>query len=123
MQASLNRIIIYTRRMAEMVAFYGDHFGYEAVVDVTDRLVELRPGAGGAVILLHPAAKGQKHGQSMLKLVFDVADVPATRDRLIGADLDVGPIHAADGYEFANLKDPSGNSVSISSRAFRPDSR
>ncbi|HEX8049272.1 MAG TPA: VOC family protein, partial [Rhizobium sp.] len=29
------------------------------------------------------------------------------------------PLHQADGYVFANAKDPSGNPIAISSRAFR----
>jgi hypothetical protein len=29
-----------------------------------------------------------------------------------------GPVHRGDGYKFANCKDPSGNSVSVSSRGF-----
>ena len=31
----------------------------------------------------------------------------------------LGAIHQANGYQFANAKDPDKNSVSISSRAFR----
>jgi hypothetical protein len=34
--------------------------------------------------------------------------------------LKFGATHRADGYSFANAKDPDRNSVSISSRAFRP---
>jgi hypothetical protein len=33
--------------------------------------------------------------------------------------LKFGAIHQANGYQFANAKDPDHNSVSISSRAFR----
>ena len=36
--------------------------------------------------------------------------------------LDFGAIHKGDGYLFANARDPAGNSVSVSSRAFRQDS-
>jgi hypothetical protein len=43
-----------------MAAFYARHFGYLVVRSETDRIVELRPEAGGATILLHPAASGQK---------------------------------------------------------------
>jgi hypothetical protein len=32
-----------------------------------------------------------------------------------------GAIHRVPDYEFANGKDPSGNSVSVSSRAFKDD--
>lgn len=119
MTARLGRVILYTRRMEEVEAFYTRHFGYAVQPDPEDRIRELRPPGDGAAILLHPAGKGQRAGQSLLKLVFDVADVAAARARLIDAGVEVGPIHEAQGYLFANLKDPAGNAVSLSSRAFR----
>ena len=114
MWAMLGRVVIYTRKIDEMIAFYGDHFGFVARRDPEDRIVELRHPEGGAVINLHPAAKSQKMGQVLVKLVFDVEDVVA-----FVADKPVfGAIHRVPGYEFANGKDPSGNSISVSSRAF-----
>ncbi len=118
MPPALHRIIIYTRKLPEMAAFYREAFGYEALAEDGDRIVELRPPAGGLVLLLHPAARGQREGQALVKLVFDADDVAALRDRLIAMGIAVGPLHDGGGYQFANLKDPSGNSVSISGRAF-----
>lgn len=119
MQAALGRVIIYTKKMAEMVAFYTSHFGFAEHCLEGDRIVELRPAHGGATLLLHPAAKGQKQGQSLMKLVFDVEDVPGFCEAAAAKGLHFGPVHQADGYCFANTKDPSGNSVSVSSRNFR----
>lgn len=113
-----NRLVIYCKNVTAMVTFYCDHFGYQACHDENDRITELRPEAGGVILMLHPAGKAQKEGQSLIKLVFDVADVTAVRASLIEAGIDVGPIHDAGSYQFANLKDPAKNSVSISSRAF-----
>ena len=118
MPPAIHRIIIYTKRMQEMAEFYAQFFGYEAITRDGDRIVELRPCTDGLTILLHPAGKGQKEGQSLVKLVFDVEDVGACRDDLSRQGLQVGPIHEADGYQFANAKDPSNNAISISSRAF-----
>lgn len=118
MPPSIHRIIIYTRKMQKMVEFYAEFFGYEAITRDGDRIVELRPRAGGLTLLLHPAGKGQKEGQSLVKLVFDVEDVEAYRDELNRRGLEVGPIHEADGYQFANAKDPSKNAISISNRMF-----
>jgi len=101
-----------------MVEFYCRHFGFEEVRIEGDRIVELRPQAAGASILLHSAAKGQKEGQSLVKLVFDVMDVPTFCAEAKERGLVFGPVHDADGYSFANAKDPSNNSVSVSSRAF-----
>ncbi|WMS44348.1 VOC family protein [Acuticoccus sp. MNP-M23] len=121
---AIHRIVIYTKKMPEMAAFYGNAFGYEAIHRADDRIVELCPPAGGLTLLLHPAGKGQREGQALVKLVFDTPDVETARDALIARGIEVGPLHDGGGYRFANLKDPSGNSVSLSSRAFadRPPS-
>ncbi len=121
MPPSIHRIIIYTKKMQEMAEFYAQFFGYEAITRDGDRIVELRPRAGGLTLLLHPAAKGQKEGQSLVKLLFDVEDVEACRDQLNQRGLEIGPVHEAEGYQFANAKDPSKNAISISSRAFTDD--
>jgi hypothetical protein len=121
MSAPLNRIIIYTRRIPEMVTFYGEHFGYIARQLPRDRIVELMPAMGGIAILLHPAAKSQNEGQVLVKLVFDVADVAGFCRTASAKGLNFGPVYQADGYAFANTKDPSNNSVSVSSRAFAVD--
>ena len=118
MTPQLNRILIYTKRMPEMVAFYSEHFDYVVKEQPGDRIVELLPEAGGVVIMLHPAAKSQKEGQVLIKLVFDVADVDEFCRKAKAKGLDFGSIHQANGYTFANTKDPSNNSVSVSSRAF-----
>jgi len=115
----LNRLIIYTKRIDEMVRFYAEHFGYEADNDPDDRITELRPAHGGAILMLHPMGEGRKQGQVLVKLTFDVADVEGFCAQAKEKGLVLGSIHKADGYVFANGKDPSGNAISISSRAFR----
>ena len=114
----LGRLIIYTKRIPEMVAFYSEHFGYSARQLPGDRIVELLPENDGVSILLHPAAKSQKEGQALVKLVFDVEDVTGFCIAAKARGLDFGPVHQTESYAFANAKDPSGNSVSVSSRAF-----
>ncbi|MCC1481844.1 VOC family protein [Roseibaca sp. Y0-43] len=119
MTATLGRVILYSPKMDDMVAFYTRHFGFSVKPGQgDDRLVELVAPEGGAVILLHPASQGQKQGQVQAKLVFDVPDVPAFCDRAAQDGLRFGPLHRADGYCFANAKDPSGNAIQVSSRAF-----
>lgn len=118
----LGRIVVYARDLEAMAGFYGRHFGYVPLRSKDDRIVELRAAdPGGPTILLHPLGKGRREGQRLVKLVFDVEDVDAARAELIGSGVTVGPVHRVDGYAFANLDDPSGNPVSISSRAFRPE--
>lgn len=69
--------------------------------------------------MLYQAGKAQKTGQSTVKLVFDVEDVAPFSEKCAAAGLEFGALHHADGYVLANARDPSGNPISISSRAFR----
>jgi len=118
MGAPLGRLVIYTKKTEAMVAFYAKHFGFSALRVDGDRIVELVPQETGISILLHPASARQTEGQVLVKLVFDVQDVREFCANAKNNGLDFGKIHRGDGYEFANAKDPSGNSVQVSSRAF-----
>nr|WP_206117187.1 VOC family protein [Rhizobium laguerreae] len=111
--------MIYAGNVEETARFYQKHFGFKATSLPGDRIIELVAQDGGANIMLHQAAKGQRSGQSTVKLVFDVEDVEAFCRRCAENGLEFGAIHKADGYQFANAKDPCQNSISISSRAFR----
>ncbi|WP_366935510.1 VOC family protein [Aestuariivirga sp.] len=113
----MTSITIYTRYIPEMVEFYDRHFGYTAFQRPGDRIIELRPPGSGTAIRLHPAAKSQKMGQALVKLNFDVDDVAAFARAAKKRGLEFGPLHDGMGYVFANAKDPSGNSISISGRA------
>jgi hypothetical protein len=88
-----------------MADFYKMHFGYSVHREPDDRIVELRPPGTGAILLLLPAAKSKRAGQSAVKLVFACNDVET-----------FGALHRGDGYVFANAKDPSWNAISISGR-------
>ncbi|MCA2407889.1 VOC family protein [Rhizobium leguminosarum bv. viciae 248] len=115
----LNRLVIYAGNVEETARFYEKHFGFKATSLPGDRIIEPVAHDGGANIMLHQAAKGQRSGQSTVKLVFDVEDVEAFCRRCAENGLEFGAIHKADGYQFANAKDPCQNSISVSSRAFR----
>jgi hypothetical protein len=99
-----------------MADLYKTHFGYSVHREPHDRIVELRPPGTGAILLLHPAAKGQRAGQSAAKLVFACEDVETFREVSRERGLTFGALHRGDGYVFANAKDPSGNAISISGR-------
>jgi catechol 2,3-dioxygenase-like lactoylglutathione lyase family enzyme len=115
----LNRIILYVRDVDRSAAFYGTHLGFSVQSDPSDRITELVSTEGGSRIMLHKAGKGQKFGQVLVKLVFDVEDIPAFCEDAKSKGLKFGSIHKTDGYTFANAKDPDGNSIQISSRAFK----
>ena len=121
MEIPLNRIVLNVRDIEQTVAFYETHFGFKAQREAGDRIVELAPQAGGAILMLHQLGKGQKPGQVLVKLVFDVRDVEAFCAECGRCGLTFGPLHRADGYVFANAKDPAGNTIAVSSRAFRKE--
>jgi catechol 2,3-dioxygenase-like lactoylglutathione lyase family enzyme len=118
MRSPLHAIMIYARDMTKTTAFYGRYFGLTPGEKV-EGLIELTSPDGGVVILVHQAAKSIKLGQVALKLVFAVEDVEAFKAKSAELGLTFGSTHQANGYAFANAKDPDKNSVSISSRAQR----
>ncbi|MBF7140981.1 MULTISPECIES: VOC family protein [Pseudomonas] len=119
MQSSLNRLMLYVRDLQTASVFYERHFGFVPTHDPDDRVVELLPSHGGVTLMLHQAAKSVKTGQVTVKLVFDVEEIEEFKNQCSANGLEFGPTHQADGYCFANAKDPDGNSISISNRAFR----
>lgn len=118
MNTPLGRLVIYTKKIDAMIDFYCKNFGFKELRNEGDRIVELQPQGTGVSLLLHPASKGQKEGQPLVKLVFDVHDVSAFCKIAEAKGLIFGKVHQADGYAFANAKDPSSNSIQVSSRAF-----
>ena len=119
MPTAITQIILYTKRIEAMIDFYERYFGYAAKHDDNDRLIEMVHPKHSVRLLLHPSGKGTREGQACVKLVFDVEDVQAFCKQARKNGLEFGPIHKANGYEFANAKDPSQNSISVSSRTFR----
>lgn len=119
MHAPLGTVIIYARDMHKTAAFYSKHFGFKTTGEIHEGLIELNALGGGASILIHQAAKSVKLGQVGVKLSFHVPDVAAFVAESARNGLKFGAVHQANGYSFANTKDPNKNSVSISSRAFR----
>jgi len=122
MHTPLGTVIIYARDMHKTAAFYSKHFGFKTTGEILDGLIELLAPNGGAGILIHQAAKSVKLGQVGVKLSFHVPDVAAFVAESAKSGLIFGTVHQANGYSFANTKDPDKNSVSVSSRAFRAHS-
>lgn len=121
MSAHLYAVMLYARDMQRSAAFYQAWFGLHSS-GLQQGLIELGSAEGQALILIHQAAKSVKsvkQGQAGVKLVFAVADVEAYKQQCAAQGVAFGPTHQADGYAFANAKDPDGNTVSISSRAYR----
>jgi predicted enzyme related to lactoylglutathione lyase len=119
MKPPLGTIIIYARDMHKTAAFYAKHFDFKTSGEVSEGLIELSASSGGANILIHQAAKSVKLGQVGVKLSFHVEDLTAFVAQASANGLKFGAVHLANGYSFANAKDPDKNPISISSRSFR----
>jgi ankyrin repeat protein/predicted enzyme related to lactoylglutathione lyase len=109
------RIILYVKDIPTVAAFYRTHFGMQPVSAGEPGWLELESGSGGCTIALHQAAASQKSGAA-IKIVFAVANVRQFVQEREAGGLKFGPIHTPGNFEFANAKDPAGNSISVSSR-------
>ncbi len=118
MSAPLNTIILYAKDPKKSADFYRRFFGFATSGEIVEGLVELK-SQSGISLLIHQAAKGVTLGQVGVKLMFDVEDIDAFKAVSAAYGLEFGPTHQANGYSFANAKDPDKNSISISSRAFK----
>lgn len=119
----LQGILIYARDMHRSAEFYRKYFGFRTSGNIEEGLINLYAADGGANIAIHQAAKGVKLGQVGVKLVFSVQDIEGFKKKSAALGLEFGASHQANGYSFANAKDPDKNSVCISSRAFRDASK
>jgi predicted enzyme related to lactoylglutathione lyase len=117
--AIFNSVVIYARDMQKTAEFYRKFFGLATTGLVVEGMIDLNSPSGGASIRIHQAAKSVKLGQVGVKLSFAVRDVEAFKAQSERLGLKFGSTHVANGYSFANAKDPDKNSVSISSRAYR----
>jgi len=109
------RVILYVKDIPKVAAFYERFFGMQRLPDSTAGWQEMASPSGGCTIALHQAAKSQKSGAAV-KIVFAVKDVEAFVQKCAGEGMRFGKLHRAEGFEFANAKDPAGNSISVSSR-------
>ncbi|RUW03129.1 VOC family protein [Mesorhizobium sp. M1A.F.Ca.IN.022.05.2.1] len=117
--ALLNKIVLYAQDVEKTVDFYKRHFGFYELKEDDDKAVSLIGLDGGASLMVRQAGKGQQAGQSTVRLVFDVEDVGAFCAKCASEGLRFGALQQADGYVFANAKDPCKNALSVSGRAFR----
>jgi predicted enzyme related to lactoylglutathione lyase len=110
----VTKIALYVRDIPAIAAFYSRHFGFTARYNAKKDKAVLTPADGGCRLILLQASKGQKIGQSIVKLIFDVADVPAAKAAFAKQGLKFGTIHRGPNYTFANARDPAKNPIGIS---------
>jgi predicted enzyme related to lactoylglutathione lyase len=118
MAIPVSRLILYVKDVARIAAFYQQHFGMKPLPGSEKGWVEISSGKRGCNIALHQAASSQKSGAAM-KIVFGVSNVKKFKAEREADGLRFGPVHSPGEFEFANAKDPAGNSIQISSRGIQ----
>lgn len=111
----VSRVILYVKDVAGVAAFYQQHFGMKPLPGNEEGWVELSGDKHACNIALHKAAVSQKSGAA-IKIVFGVSNVREFKAEREADGLRFGPVHSPGAFEFANAKDPAGNSIQISSR-------
>lgn len=119
----ISRILLYVKDIPKVAKFYIRHFGFTPLPRDEADLLELTLPSGTFSLLLHQASKGNRAGQSCIKLIFDVEEVDGFKRKAARQGLKFGITYRSGGYEFANARDPAKNPVQISSRAFRKPAR
>jgi len=107
----LARIIYFTDKVDEMVAFYRDVMGCALITDEPG-WKELQAGQG--IIAIHGGSKGTPNARSP-KIAFKCDDVPATRAALIAQGVEMGKLWTGE-ISFCDGVDPGGYAFSISNR-------
>jgi predicted enzyme related to lactoylglutathione lyase len=115
MAVPIARVILYVKDIPKVAGFYQRHFGMQPLPSQTKGWLEMAGHPSGCNIALHQASSAQKSGAA-IKIVFGVEDVRKFKSEREAEGLKFGPIHEAGDFEFANAKDPAGNSIQISSR-------
>jgi predicted enzyme related to lactoylglutathione lyase len=116
--APISRVILYVRDIPKVAAFYQAHFGLQPLPDAEAGWLELDAPRGGCRIALHQAAVSQKRG-SEIKIVFAVKDIAKFVRERATFGLKFGVVHKAGSHDFANARDPAGNSIQVSSRGLK----
>jgi catechol 2,3-dioxygenase-like lactoylglutathione lyase family enzyme len=111
MTLSMRRIVLFTKDMPGMIAFYRDVLGLPLVKDEAG-WKEL--DARGCTIALHNGSS--QVGKRPPKIGFWASDVAAARETLVARGARLGKVMSGGGLTRCEGKDPDGNPFSISNR-------
>jgi catechol 2,3-dioxygenase-like lactoylglutathione lyase family enzyme len=111
MTLSMRRIVLFTKNMPGMVAFYRDVLGLKLRKD--DKGWK-EFDANGCVITLHNGTSAV--GRRPPKMGFWAKDVSAARDELLSRGAKMSKLMARDDFVRCEGKDPDGNPFYVSNR-------
>jgi catechol 2,3-dioxygenase-like lactoylglutathione lyase family enzyme len=110
----LRRIILFTRSLDAMTAFYRDVLGLELLVDEKGwKEFSVRAGdAGGVRLALHAG----EPAPGKTKLAFFTDEVEKARDELVKRGAKMRALKGGDGLDLCDGEDPDGNPFQLSNR-------
>ena len=111
MTMRMSRVMLFTKNMPAMTAFYRDVLGLKLV---TDEKGFREFDAGGCRIALHNGTS--RIGDRPPKLVFYADDVAAARAALVARGARLGTVMSGAGLVRCEGKDPDGNPIGLSNR-------
>jgi len=111
MMLSMRRIVLFTKDMPGMIAFYRDVLGLRLAKDETGWK---EFDANGCVIVLHNGTSSP--GKRPPKIGFWARDITAARRELLGRGAKMSKLMEGGGLVRCEGKDPDGNPFSISDR-------
>lgn len=108
--------IVYCDRWEQTVAFYRALLG-DVVVFENDWFVELAVGGGSSLSVADASrATIASSGGAGITLSWEVADVAAERERLLGRGFEVSVVRRRFGSPVVDLRDPEGHRIELWSR-------
>jgi catechol 2,3-dioxygenase-like lactoylglutathione lyase family enzyme len=112
MTLSMRRIVLFTKDMPKMTAFYRDVLGLKVRKDEKGWK---EFDANGCVIALHNGAS--EVGRRPPKIGFWAENIAAARQELVGRGARISKLMTDGGLVRCEGKDPDGNPFSVSNRA------
>ena len=102
---------VHVADWAASARWYVDVLGLRPVLeDVERRFLLLEAGSGRVALKEDPGVADR----GAVRLVFQVGDVDASRDRLVGLGVEVStPTESAEGYREVRLVDPAGTPIHL----------
>ena len=113
MKLALRRVIIFTRSIDELTAFYRDVLGLPLLVD-DKGWKEL--DAGGARLAIHAGTPSGEEGAGAHKLAFFTDRVAETRAELVSRGVKMKATKSFNGLDLCDGEDPDGNVFQLSNR-------
>jgi catechol 2,3-dioxygenase-like lactoylglutathione lyase family enzyme len=102
---------VVVRDWAASSRWYVDVLGLRPILEDRDGRFLLLEAGSGRVALKERSPLADR---GAVRLIFRVADVDSTRDRLIGLGVEVGPAsESAEGYREIRLTDPDGTPIRL----------